>query len=62
MRNMIVILRCNKLYLALFYRTIKNLGRAVFGFRKGLGYGLAHAKFILVGIYHGFIHRLGKVY
>ena len=52
-RNLLWILRSNRFYLALFYQTIKGIGKALYGFRYGIQYGSINFIQILKGIWHG---------
>jgi GT2 family glycosyltransferase len=61
-RNMIIILRDNKLYRALLIRVIKSIARVVFGFSRGFEYGYTNFRYIFMGLYHSLIRKSGKVY
>ena len=60
-RDLRIILRRNKLYLAFIYLLIKGLLKSAYGFRFGFDYCLANFRFMALWIYHGIIGRSGKV-
>jgi GT2 family glycosyltransferase len=61
-RNMVLILRNNRLYMALFYNILKNILKMGYAFRFGWGYGKKNYIMTSLGLYHGVMNQAGKVY
>ena len=59
-RNMILILKSNKLYSAVTYQIIKSMMKLLYGFRFGFNYGKENFKAIGRGLVHGIINKQGK--
>ncbi len=52
-RNLIVILKRNRLIWALIYQITKTLGKSIYGFRYGFNYGKLNLKHSFKGLGHG---------
>jgi GT2 family glycosyltransferase len=61
-RNIILIFRRNKMYFATGYHAVKNVVKAVYGFRFGWNYGSNNGRMIVAGIIDSFRTRTGKVF
>jgi GT2 family glycosyltransferase len=61
-RNLLLILKKNKLYKAYVYQLIKNTAKLFYGFKYGLDYGKRNFAFVLHGICDGITNRFGNLH
>jgi glycosyltransferase involved in cell wall biosynthesis len=61
-RNILFILKRNRLYMALGYHFFKNLFKMIYAFRFGFKYGKSNLYMTSLGFYHGIINRAGKIF
>ena len=60
-RNILLILKNQKLYVAWCYQFIKNMLKCFYGFRFGWRYGVKNFNMVSLGVYHALINKSGKV-
>ena len=61
-RNMLVILWSNRLYLATGYQAVKAIAKGLYGFRFGFHYGSRNFFMLFTGIRDAWSNRLGRKY
>jgi GT2 family glycosyltransferase len=61
-RNLLMILRRNKLYPAVLYQTAKSLLKAFFGFRYGMNYGKVNFHALSKGIFDGLFKKIANYF